>query len=118
MSNKGVVPIKIVKFCRGIDTELAAKGQKTFSTICVAAIWWSNVLIGPALRCFLREEVRMGNEMILEPLMVCLKKILSKSLVKGITIAVMLNRILSEEDTRCGCRVFKDFYSISTLLHI
>ena len=92
MNNKGVGPIKSVTFADEIDAELAAKGQKTFSTICVACHMAEQRLIGPALKgVFERRSPEWVMNMILNP----------DGMLKEDPIAkALLNQNLSEDDAR------------------
>jgi len=101
MDNKGVGPIKSVTFADEIDTELAAKGQKTFSTICVACHMAEQRLIGPALKgVFERRSPEWVMNMILNPDGMLKEDPIAKALLKEYNNAVMLNQNLSEEDAR------------------
>ena len=101
MDNKGVGPIKSVTFADEIDTELAAKGQKTFSTICVACHMAEQRLIGPALKgVFDRRSPEWVMNMILNPDGMLKEDPIAKALLKEYNNAVMLNQNLSEEDAR------------------
>ncbi|HCO83997.1 MAG TPA: cytochrome C [Arenibacter sp.] len=101
MNNKGVGPIKSVTFADEIDAELAAKGQKTFSTICVACHMAEQRLIGPALKgVFERRSPEWVMNMILNPDGMLKEDPIAKALLKEYNNAVMLNQNLSEEDAR------------------
>ena len=101
MDNKGVGPIKSVKFADAIDTELAAKGQKTFSTICVACHMAEQRLIGPALKgVFERRSPEWVMNMIMNPDGMLKEDPIAKALLKEYNNAVMLNQNLSEDDAR------------------
>ena len=101
MNNKGVGPIKSVTFTDEIDAEMAAKGQKTFSTICVACHMAEQRLIGPALKgVFERRSPEWVMNMILNPDGMLKEDPIAKALLKEYNNAVMLNQNLSEEDAR------------------
>tara|TARA_R110000868_G_scaffold343120_3_gene604163 strand:+ start:32328 stop:32807 length:480 start_codon:yes stop_codon:yes gene_type:complete len=101
MNNKGVGPIKSVNFADAIDTELAAKGQKTFSTICVACHMAEQRLIGPALKgVFERRSPEWVMNMIMNPDGMLKEDPIAKALLKEYNNAVMLNQNLSEDDAR------------------
>tara|TARA_R110000796_G_scaffold10530_3_gene34945 strand:- start:99837 stop:100316 length:480 start_codon:yes stop_codon:yes gene_type:complete len=101
MNNKGVGPIKSVTFADEIDAEMAAKGQKTFSTICVACHMAEQRLIGPALKgVFERRSPEWVMNMILNPDGMLKEDPIAKALLKEYNNAVMLNQNLSEEDAR------------------
>ena len=101
LSNKGVGPIKSVTFADEIDAELAAKGQKTFSTICVACHMAEQRLIGPALKgVFERRSPEWVMNMILNPDGMLKEDPIAQALLKEYNNAVMLNQNLSEEDAR------------------
>ncbi|MCK0188663.1 cytochrome c [Arenibacter sp. F20364] len=101
MDNKGVGPIKSVTFADEIDTDLAAKGQKTFSTICVACHMAEQRLIGPALKgVFERRSPEWVMNMILNPDGMLKEDPIAQALLKEYNNAIMLNQNLSEEDAR------------------
>lgn len=101
MGNKGVGPIKSVTFADEIDAELAAKGQKTFSTLCVACHMAEQRLIGPALKgVFERRSPEWVMNMIMNPDGMLKEDPIAKALLKEYNNAVMLNQNLSEEDAR------------------
>jgi mono/diheme cytochrome c family protein len=101
MDNKGVGPIKSVTFADEIDTEMAAKGQKTFSTICVACHMAEQRLIGPALKgVYERRSPEWVMNMILNPDGMLKEDPIAKALLKEYNNAIMLNQNLSEEDAR------------------
>lgn len=101
MNNKGVGPIKSVTFADEIDAEMAAKGQKTFSTICVACHMAEQRLIGPALKgVFERRSPEWVMNMILNPDGMLKEDPIAKALLKEYNNAVMLNQNLSEDDAR------------------
>jgi mono/diheme cytochrome c family protein len=101
MDNKGVGPIKSLTFADEIDTEMAAKGQKTFSTICVACHMAEQRLIGPALKgVYERRSPEWVMNMILNPDGMLKEDPIAKALLKEYNNAIMLNQNLSEEDAR------------------
>ncbi|MCM4166695.1 Cytochrome c6 [Arenibacter antarcticus] len=101
MDNKGVGPIKSVSFADAIDADMAAKGQKIFSTICVACHMAEQRMIGPALKgVFERRSPEWVMNMILNPDGMLKEDPIAKALLKEYNNAIMLNQNLSEEDAR------------------
>lgn len=101
MGNKGVGPITSVSFSDKIDSDLAAKGQKIFSTLCVACHMADQRMIGPALKgVYDRRSPEWVMNMILNPDGMLKEDPIAKALLKEYNNAVMLNQNLSEADTR------------------
>ena len=101
MNNKGVGPITSLVFGTEIDTELAAKGEITFSTICVACHMAEQRMIGPALKgVYERRSPEWVMNMILNPDRLLKEDPIAKALLIEYNNAIMLNQNLSEEDAR------------------
>lgn len=101
MNNKGIGPIKSITFADAIDTEMAEKGKKIFSTLCVACHMAEQRMIGPALKgVFERRSPEWVMNMILNPDGMLKEDPIAKALLKEYNNAIMLNQNLSEEDTR------------------
>jgi len=101
LSNKGVGPITSVEFGAEIDAEMAAIGENTFSTICVACHMAEQRMIGPALKgVYERRSPEWVMNMILNPDGMLKEDPIAKALLKEYNNAIMLNQNLSEEDAR------------------
>lgn len=101
LNNRGVGPITSVNFGTEIDTELAAKGEKTYSTICVACHMAEQRMIGPALKgVYDRRSPEWVMNMILNPDGMLKEDPIAKALLKEYNNAVMLNQNLSQEQAR------------------
>ncbi|MGI9550285.1 MAG: c-type cytochrome [Aurantibacter sp.] len=101
LDNKGIGPIKSVKFDDAVNEELAAKGEKTFSTICIACHAADKRMIGPAMAgIYERRSPEWVMNMILNPDGMLKEDPIAIALLKEYNNAIMLNQNLSEEDTR------------------
>ena len=101
LSNKGVGPIKLVTFADEVDSEMAAKGEKIFSTVCIACHAVDKRMIGPALKGVLeRRSPEWVMNMIINPDVMLKEDPIAKALLKEYNNAIMLNQNLSEEDAR------------------
>jgi len=101
MNNKGIGPIKSVKFDEAINEDLAAKGEQTFNTICIACHATDKRMIGPAMAgLYERRSPEWVMNMILNPDGMLEEDPIAKALLKEYNNAIMLNQNLSEEDTR------------------
>lgn len=110
MDNKGVGPIKSVKFDATVNKELAAKGEKVYSTICVACHMPEQKLIGPALKgIYDRRSPEWVMNMIIAPDQMIKEDPIAKALVAENNNAIMINSNLSEEDTRAIAEYLRTF---------
>jgi mono/diheme cytochrome c family protein len=101
LSNKGVGPVTSVTFAAEIDTELAAKGEAKYSTICVACHMANQRMIGPALAgVYERRSPEWVMNMIINPDKMLKEDPIAKALLKEYNNAIMINQNLSEEDAR------------------
>ena len=101
LDNKGVGPITSVEFGETVDADLAAKGEKTFSTICIACHMAEQRMIGPALKgVYERRSPEWVMNMILNPDGMLKDDPIAQALLKEYNNAIMLNQNLSEEDAR------------------
>lgn len=101
LDNKGIGPIKSVKFDDAVNGELAAKGEKTFNTICIACHAVDKRMIGPAMAgVYERRSPEWVMNMILNPDGMLKEDPIAKALLKEYNNAIMLNQNLSEEDAR------------------
>lgn len=101
LDNKGVGPITSVEFGETVDADLAAKGEKTFNTICMACHMAEQRMIGPALKgVYERRSPEWVMNMILNPDRMLKEDPIAQALLKEYNNAIMLNQNLSEEDAR------------------
>lgn len=101
LDNKGVGPITSVDFANEIDTELAAKGEGKFSTICTACHMAEQRMIGPALKgVYERRSPEWVMNMIMNPDRMIREDPIAMALLKEYNNAIMLNQNLGEEDAR------------------
>lgn len=101
LDNKGIGPIKSVKFDDAINEELAAKGEQTFNTICIACHAVNKRMIGPAMAgVYERRSPEWVMNMILNPDGMLKEDPIAQALLKEYNNAIMLNQNLSEEDAR------------------
>ena len=101
LNNNGVGPITSVDFGDEIDTEMAAKGEQTFNTICIACHAVDKRMIGPAMAgLYERRSPEWVMNMILNPDGMLKEDPIAIALLKEYNNAIMLNQNLSEEDAR------------------
>jgi len=101
LDNKGIGPIKTVKFDDAVNEELASKGEQTFNTICIACHAVDKRMIGPAMAgVYERRSPEWVMNMILNPDGMLKEDPIAKALLKEYNNAIMLNQNLSEEDAR------------------
>lgn len=101
LDNKGIGPIKSVKFEDAVNEDLAAKGEQTFNTICIACHAVNQRMIGPAMAgVYERRSPEWVMNMILNPDGMLKEDPIAKALLKEYNNAIMLNQNLSEEDAR------------------
>ncbi|MEZ4809669.1 MAG: cytochrome c [Allomuricauda sp.] len=101
LDNKGVGPIKNVDFPDEIDSEMAARGEARFNSICVACHMIDQRMIGPALKgVYERRSPEWVMNMILNPNGMLKEDPIAKALLKEYNNAIMLNQNLTEEEAR------------------
>lgn len=101
LNNKGIGPITKVTFDEEIDTEMAARGEAKFNTICVSCHMVDQRMIGPAMAgIYERRSPEWVMNMILNPDVMLREDPIAKALYKEYNNMIMLNQNLSEEDTR------------------
>ena len=101
LNNKGVGPITSVDFGDSVNAELAAEGEKIYSTICIACHMAEQRMIGPALKgVYERRSPEWVMNMILNPDRMIKEDPIAIALLKEYNNAIMLNQNLSEEDAR------------------
>jgi len=110
MSNKGVGPITSVDFGDAIDAEMAAAGEKTYNTICIACHMKEQRMIGPALKgVYERRSPEWVMNMILNPDRMVKEDPIAIALLKEYNNAIMLNQNLSEENARAIAEYMRTF---------
>ena len=101
MNNKGIGPITSVEFDTEIDTEMAAKGEKIYSAICIACHMVEQRMIGPAMKgIYDRRSPEWVMNMILNPDGMLKEDPIAKALLKEYNNAIMLNQNLNQEEAR------------------
>ena len=110
LDNKGVGPITSVDFSADINDEMAARGKKTFESICVACHMVDQRMIGPALKgVYDRRSPEWVMNMILNPDRMLKEDPIAKALLKEYNNAIMLNQNLSEDDARDVAEYLRTF---------
>jgi len=110
MDNKGVGPITSIEFDAEIDAELAAKGEDTYSSLCIACHTAEQRLIGPPLKgVFERRSPEWVMNMILNPDGMVKEDPIAKALYKEYNGALMLNNNLSEDEARAISEYLRTF---------
>jgi mono/diheme cytochrome c family protein len=101
MDNEGIGPYKDISFPEAIDTDLAAKGEAKFKSVCTACHLPDKKLIGPALTgVYERRNAAWVMNMMKNPTEMLKKDPIAKALLKEYNNAVMLDNKLSEDETR------------------
>lgn len=101
MDNKGIGPIKELKFDEEINQELASKGEAKFNMICTACHMTDQRMIGPAMTgIYDRRSPEWVMNMLLNPDGMLEEDPIAKALLKEYNNMVMTNQNLSEEDAR------------------
>jgi mono/diheme cytochrome c family protein len=101
LNNKGVGPVTSLEFDEEINTEMAAKGEEKFKTICTACHMVDQRMIGPAMKgVYERRSPEWVMNMILNPDLMLKEDPIAQALLKEYNNAIMLNQNLSEEDAR------------------
>ncbi len=101
LDNTGVGPIKELTFPDDIDSEMAARGESTFNSICVACHMVDQKMIGPAMKgVYERRNPAWVMNMILNPDVMLKEDPIAKALLKEYNNAIMLNQNLTEEEAR------------------
>ncbi|MEX0313193.1 MAG: cytochrome c family protein [Allomuricauda sp.] len=101
LDNNGVGPIKDLEFPSDIDSEMAARGETTFNSICIACHMVDQKMIGPAMKgVYERRSPAWVMNMILNPDGMLKEDPIAKALLKEYNNAIMLNQNLTEEEAR------------------
>lgn len=101
MDNKGIGPIKEMKFPDEIDQEMAARGKATFEMICIACHQVNQRMIGPAMAgVYERRSPEWVMNMILNPDGMLKEDPIAQALLKEYNNMIMNNQNLSEDEAR------------------
>lgn len=101
MDNKGVGPIKSVALAADVDTEMAARGEAKFNSVCVACHMLDQRMIGPAMEGVIqRRSPEWIMNMMLNPDGMLREDPIAKALLKEYNNAIMLNQNLTEAEAR------------------
>ena len=101
MDNKGIGPIKELKFDKEINKELAARGESTFNMICTACHLTDQRMIGPAMSgIYERRSPEWVMNMILNPDGMLKEDPIAQALLKEYNNMIMTNQNLSEDEAR------------------
>ena len=101
MDNKGIGPIKNVDFAADIDTEMAARGEAKFNSVCVACHMVDQRMIGPEMKgVYERRSPEWVMNMILNPDGMLKEDPIAKALLKEYNNMIMNNQGLSQEEAR------------------
>ena len=99
--NKGIGPFKNVDFSSDIDTEMAARGEAKFNSICVACHMAEQRMIGPAMKgVYERRSPEWTLNMIINPTEMLQKDPIAKALLKEYNNAIMTPNGLTKEEVR------------------
>lgn len=110
LNNKGIGPITSVTFDSEINSDLAAKGEAKFNSICIACHQINQRMIGPALAgVYERRSPEWVMNMILNPDGMLKSDPIAKALYEEYNGAIMLNQNLSEEDARAVAEYLRSF---------
>ncbi|WP_420603737.1 c-type cytochrome [Flagellimonas sp.] len=101
LDNDGIGPVKGFEFPSDVDTEMAARGEAKFNSICVACHMVDQRMIGPAMKgVYERRSPAWVMNMILNPDGMLKEDPIAKALLKEYNNAIMLNQNLTEEEAR------------------
>ena len=101
LSNKGIGPIKSMRFDDSINEELVAQGATAFKQKCTACHKTNAKLIGPAMQgIYERRSPEWVINILLNPTEMLKKDPIARALLKEYNNIQMLNQNLSEEEAR------------------
>lgn len=101
LSNKGIGPIKSLKFDRSINKEMAATGETAFKQKCTACHMPNKRLIGPSMAgLYERRSPEWVMNMLLNPTQMLKEDPIAIALLKEYNNVLMLNQNLSQEEAR------------------
>lgn len=101
LSNKGIGPIKSLKFDRTVNKEMAATGETAFKQKCTACHMPNKRLIGPSMAgLYDRRSPEWVMNMLLNPTQMLKEDPIAIALLKEYNNVLMLNQNLSQEEAR------------------
>lgn len=101
LSNRGIGPVKDLKFEENIDLEMVEIGAAAFKQKCTACHKTNNKLIGPAMAgIFDRRHPAWVMNILLNPTEMLQEDPIAKALLKEYNNILMLNQNLSQEEAR------------------
>ena len=101
LSNKGIGPIKSMRFDETINQELATQGAAAFKQKCTACHKTNAKLIGPAMQgIYERRSPEWVMNILLNPTEMLKKDPIASALLKEYNNIQMLNQYLSEDEAR------------------
>jgi mono/diheme cytochrome c family protein len=108
MENKGIGPVTSVTLADEIDTDMAAKGEELYATMCTACHKPDAKYIGPAPKGILtRRSPEWIMNMILNPDEMVQKDPVARALLAEFNGAPMANQNLTEEQARQVLEYFR-----------
>ncbi len=108
MEDKGIGPVKEVKFDPEVNAELAAKGEEIYKKMCVACHKPDQKFIGPAQKGVLdRRSPEWVMNMILNPEEMVQKDPIAMELLKEFNGVPMANQNLKQEEARAILEYFR-----------
>ena len=101
LKNKGIGPIKRVRFRKKIDNEFADEGQQLFQRYCVACHFTDRKMIGPAMTgIFERRSPEWVMNLLLNPIQMLAEDPIGIALLEEYNGVMMLDQNLTEEQAR------------------
>lgn len=101
LNNKGIGPIKEMKFEATINTDLVAEGSGVFKQKCMACHLPNKKLIGPSMQgIYERRSPEWVMNMLLNPTEMLKQDPIAIALLKEYNNVMMLNQNLSEKEAR------------------
>lgn len=101
LKNKGIGPIKRVRFRKNVDNALADEGQQLFQRYCVACHFTDRKMIGPAMTgIFERRSPEWVMNLLLNPIQMLAEDPIGIALLEEYNGVMMLDQNLTEEQGR------------------
>ena len=101
LSNKGIGPIKLMRFDETINQELVIQGATAFKQKCTACHKTNSKLIGPAMQgIYERRSPEWVMNILLNPTEMLKKDPIASALLKEYNNIQMLNQNLSDDEAR------------------
>lgn len=101
LKNKGIGPIKRVRFRKNVEKDLADEGQQLFQRYCVACHFTDRKMIGPAMTgIFERRSPEWVMNLLLNPIQMLGEDPIGIALLEEYNGVMMLDQNLSEDQAR------------------